>query len=94
MNLANDPEALDLMVEAGCRMILLGIESELTDQLTTSGKITNLKVGVENYEKVYETFHKIGIAVLGSFIFGLDSDTPETIRNRTDYFIHSGVDCI
>ena len=94
MNLADDPEAIDLMAEAGCRLILLGIESELTDQLIASEKITNLKVGVENYEKVYETFHKSGIAVLGSFIFGMDSDTPETIKNRTDYFINSGVDCI
>jgi radical SAM superfamily enzyme YgiQ (UPF0313 family) len=94
MNLSNDEEALGLMSEAGCRMILLGIESELTDQLETSKKTTNLRVGVVNYERVYEAFHRNGIAVLGSFIFGMDTDTPETIRNRTDYFINSGVDCI
>ena len=94
MNLANDEEALQLMAEAGCRMILLGIESELTDQLEASEKITNLKTGVENYEKVYDAFHNAGIAVLGSFIFGLDTDTRKTIRARTDYFINSGVDCI
>lgn len=94
MNLAKDEEALQLMSEAGCRMILLGIESEVTSQLEASEKITNLKTGVENYEKVYDAFHKAGIAVLGSFIFGLDSDTRETIKARTDYFINSGVDCI
>lgn len=94
MNLANDEEALHLMAEAGCRMILLGVESERTDQLVASEKITNLKTGVENYEKVYEAFHKAGIAVLGSFIFGLDSDTQATIKARTDYFINSSVDCL
>lgn len=94
MALAKDPETLKLMSEAGCRVVLLGIESELTDQLVASEKITNLKVGVENYEKVYDAFHKAGIAVLGSFIFGLDSDTPETIRARTNYYLNSGIDCI
>jgi len=94
MNLASDPEALDLMYKAGCRMVLLGIESEIVEQLEASNKTTNLKVGVDNYEKVYEAFHTAGISVLGSFIFGLDSDTKDTIRRRTDYFINSSIDCI
>ena len=94
MNLANDSEALDLMFKAGCRMVLLGIESEIAEQLVASNKTTNLKVGVDNYEKVYDAFHEAGIAVLGSFIYGLDTDTKETIRRRTDYFINSSIDCI
>lgn len=94
MALAKDPETLKLMADAGCCLVLLGIESELTDQLEASEKITNLKVGVENYEKVYDAFHEAGLSVLGSFIFGLDSDTPETIRGRTNYYLNSGVDCI
>ena len=94
MNLANDPEALNLMFDAGCRLVLLGIESEIAEQLEASNKTTNLKVGVDNYEKVFDTFHKAGIAVLGSFIFGLDTDTPDTIRRRTDYYIKSSIDCI
>ncbi len=94
MHLAKDEDALKYMSEAGCRMVLLGIESELVSQLAASHKRVNLKVGVDNYEKVYDAFHRNGIAVLGSFIFGLDSDTPESIMNRVDYYINSGVDCI
>jgi radical SAM superfamily enzyme YgiQ (UPF0313 family) len=94
MHVATDEEALKLMAESGCRLILLGIESEVTDQLESSNKNTNLRIGVDNYEKVYDAIHRQGIAVLGSFIFGLDTDTPETIMRRADYFIQSGVDCI
>lgn len=94
MNLAHDPEALDLMFKAGCRMVLLGIESEIPEQLEASNKAINLKVGVDNYAKVYDAFHKAGIAVLGSFIYGLDTDTKDTIRRRTDYFINSSIDCV
>lgn len=94
MHIASNEEALKYMAEAGCRIILLGIESEVTDQLHASNKQTNLKIGVDNYEKVYDAMHRNGIAVLGSFIFGLDTDTPETIERRTDYIINSGIDCV
>jgi radical SAM superfamily enzyme YgiQ (UPF0313 family) len=94
MHVATDEEALKLMAASGCRLILLGIESEVTDQLESSNKNTNLRIGVDNYEKVYDAIHRQGIAVLGSFIFGLDTDTPESIMRRAEYFIQSGVDCI
>lgn len=94
MHLAQDEEALKLMSEAGCRLILLGVESEVTDQLMDAGKKTNLKIGVENYEEVFDTFQRNGISVLGSFVFGLEQDTPESIINRAEYYINSGIDCI
>jgi radical SAM superfamily enzyme YgiQ (UPF0313 family) len=94
MHIASDEEVLKLMAESGCRVILLGIESEVTDQLMDSSKHTNLRIGVENYNKVFDTIRRNGIAVLGSFIFGLDSDTPESIRNRADFYINSSIDCI
>lgn len=94
MHIASDEEVLKLMAESGCRVILLGIESEVTDQLMDSSKHTNLRIGVENYNKVFDTIRRNGIAVLGSFIFGLDSDTPETMANRTDFYINSSIDCI
>lgn len=94
MHIASDPETLKLMSDSGCKIILLGIESEVTDQLTSSHKNTNLRVGVDNYERVYDAIHKQGIAVLGSFIFGLDTDTPESIINRAEYYVKSGIDCI
>jgi radical SAM superfamily enzyme YgiQ (UPF0313 family) len=94
MHLGSNEEALKYMAEAGCRLILLGIESEVPDQLHSSNKQTNLKIGIDNYERVYSAMNRNGIAVLGSFIFGLDSDTPETIERRTDYIINSGIDCV
>ena len=94
MHIASDEEALRLMSQSGCLVILLGIESEVTDQLVSSNKKTNLRIGVDNYAGVYDAMHRLGIAVLGSFIFGLDTDTPESIERRTDYIINSGIDCV
>ncbi len=94
MNIANHHRALDLMAKAGCKMIFLGIESEAIDQLEEANKNMNLKIGIDNFSTVYSNIHKYGIAVLGAFIFGLDSDTQETIEKRMDYILNSDIDAM
>ncbi len=94
MNVGEDPELLQLMSDAGCQMIFLGIESEVIDQLASMNKSVNYKIGVENFNKIYDNIHKAGMAVLGAFIFGLESDTIETIQHRTEYILHSDVDAM
>ncbi len=94
MNVAEYDEALEVMAKAGCRMIFLGIESDLIDQLEMTNKRLNAKIGIDNFQKVYDKLHKYGIAVLGAFIFGLDSDTPETIQHRVDYMLSADIDAM
>ncbi len=92
MNVADHDEAMKYMAEAGCRMIFLGIESELIDQLKSANKKQNIKIGVDNFNRVYHKIHSFGMAVLGAFIYGLDTDTAETIANRTTYILESDID--
>ena len=94
MNIADHDEVLEYAAKAGCRMIFLGIESELIDQLESANKKLNVKIGTDNFSKVYNKIHEYGIAVLGAFIYGLDSDTPETIANRTNYILNSDIDAM
>ncbi len=93
LNFADDPEILRLASESGCRLIFMGIESEKTAGLESTNKKLNLKVGVDKYEAAFKKIHDAGIAVLGSFIFGLDSDTVEDLENRKDFIINSSIDC-
>lgn len=92
MNVADDDELLRLMQDSGCKMVFLGIESELIDQLEQANKKTNLKIGVDKFSEVYKKIHDHRIAVMGAFIFGLDNDTPETIQRRTEYILQSDID--
>jgi len=94
MNIADHDEVLEYAAKSGCKMIFLGIESELIDQLESTNKKLNVKIGIDNFAKVYNKIHKYGIAVLGAFIYGLDSDTPETIINRTNYILNSDIDAM
>jgi len=92
MNIADDENLLYCAAKSGCKLIFLGIESELIDQLEQAKKKVNIRIGVDKYEEVYRKLHKYQIAVLGAFIYGLDNDTPKTIYNRTSYILNSDID--
>jgi radical SAM superfamily enzyme YgiQ (UPF0313 family) len=92
LNFADDEEVLAWAGRAGCKMVFLGLEAEEEDGLAEVNKSLNLQRGVDAYERAFQRIHQAGIAVLGAFIFGMDSDTPEKLSRRTEYMIRSGVD--
>ncbi|MEW5994731.1 MAG: radical SAM protein [Candidatus Zixiibacteriota bacterium] len=92
LNFADDEEVLRWAGKAGCKMVFLGLEAEEVDALKKVNKQLNLRRGVESYNEAFQRIHQAGIAVLGAFIFGMDGDTPEKLRRRTDYMIRGGVD--
>jgi len=89
LNFADDEEVLHWAARAGCKMVFLGLEAEEVDALAEVNKRLNLQRGVASYEEAFRRIHRAGIAVLGAFIFGMDSDTPEKLRRRTDYMIRN-----
>jgi radical SAM superfamily enzyme YgiQ (UPF0313 family) len=92
VNFANNEEVLEYAAKSGCRMVFIGLEAENAEALATVNKRMNLALGVDNYEETFRRINRHGIAVLGAFIYGLDGDTPERLRQRTDYLLKSGVD--
>jgi radical SAM superfamily enzyme YgiQ (UPF0313 family) len=94
MNVANNEEVLEYAFKSGCRMLFIGVESENPDALKEINKKANLKIGPENYEEAFSIIHRHRISILGSFIYGFDTDTSETLDKRTKYIINSGVDAV
>ncbi len=92
LNFADDEEVLHWASKAGCKMVFLGLEAEEVDALTEINKRLNLKLGVNSYTEALHRIQHAGIAVLGAFIFGMDSDTPEKLRRRARYMMSSRVD--
>jgi tRNA A37 methylthiotransferase MiaB len=76
MEAAEDPEFLDAMKRARIAGALVGVESVTPEGLKSIYKDFNL-AGDALVERL-KTFRAHGIHVLGSFIFGLSSDRPET----------------
>jgi radical SAM superfamily enzyme YgiQ (UPF0313 family) len=92
LNVADYEEVIELAAKSGCRIFLIGIEAEKPEQLEEANKKMNLKIGPENYGGVVRILHKHGICALGTFIYGLDHDTPEDLKARTRYMLRSPFD--
>ncbi len=92
INFAENEEMLQLAHDTGCKMVLLGIESEKLEGLEETNKDLNKKIGFGHYDEIFSKIHEYGIAVLGTFIFALDTDTPEDLKKRVDFIINSKVD--
>lgn len=76
MEAADDPEFLDAMRAARIKGALVGVESVTLEGLKDVYKDFN-SAGEDLVERL-KTFRRHGVYVLGSFIFGLPSDRPET----------------
>jgi radical SAM superfamily enzyme YgiQ (UPF0313 family) len=78
MEAAEDPAFLDAMRLARIYGALVGVESVTPEGLKDVYKEFNL-AGNDLIERL-KTFRRHGVSVLGSFIFGLPSDRPETFE--------------
>jgi len=92
LNVADDEEVLALMAESGCKLIFIGIESETAEGLEDTNKTLNTRMGFDKYTEAFNKIHKYGMAVIGSFIFGLDSDTVEALEHRKNYILSQPID--
>ncbi len=76
MESAEDTQYLDAMRKARIRGALVGVETVTAEGLKTVYKDFNC-AGEELVRRL-QTFREHGVHVLGSFIFGLSSDRPDT----------------
>jgi p-methyltransferase len=73
----SDDEAIDLMVESGCKGVFLGIESGDPDILKNMSKHAD----PQKYRYALKRFNEVGIASFASIIVGFPGETQETYRN-------------
>lgn len=73
VNLAYEPELMDLMYQSGCRAVFVGFESVNRSGLKEINKKQNFEV---DYHDIIRRIHDHKIAVIASCILGLDSHEP------------------
>lgn len=89
MDIAKDPELLDLMKASGCIGVFLGIESFGVDSLGDANKRQNK---IANYATAVKAIRKRGIAVMAGFIAGFDHDNEQSIVQMADQLMEIGID--
>lgn len=94
INAASNEKIIELAAQAGCLFAFIGFETISKDALKDMKKGVNIKLGVENYKKVVDVFHKYGIAVYGAFIIGNDYESADYYRKLARFLVHSGIDII
>jgi len=88
INLADDPELIRMMVDAGFTTVFIGIETPDQDSLTECGK--NLNTNRDLVANV-KTIQHAGLQVQGGFIVGFDSDTPAIFQRQIDFIQQSDI---
>ena len=88
INLADDPELLSLMTQAGFDTVFVGIETPNEDSLTECSK--NQNTGRDLVESV-KRLQRAGLQVQGGFIVGFDNDPPSIFQQQVDFIQKSGI---
>jgi radical SAM superfamily enzyme YgiQ (UPF0313 family) len=89
MESAEDPEYLNAMRNANIKGALVGVEAVTPEGLKSVFKEFNFSG--EGLVKQLQTFREHGLHMLGSFIFGLPSDKPDTFKATADLAGRAGL---
>ncbi len=79
---------IEAAADAGLRSVFVGFESLEPSSLVLSNKRQNLG---RDYRRAIDRLHDLGIMINGSFVFGLDGDSPETFQRTVEWAIESGI---
>ncbi len=88
VNLADDPELMQMMTKAGFDMVFVGIETPDENCLRECSKKQNTgRDLVADVKKI----QRAGLQVQGGFIVGFDSDTPTIFQRQIEFIQKSGI---
>lgn len=83
INAAHDEEFLSLLVQSGCRGVLIGFESLDPSALAAMNKTFNVMKG--GYEVALANLRRHRLRVYATFIFGYDADTADSFRRSVEF---------
>ncbi|MFO7738504.1 MAG: DUF4070 domain-containing protein, partial [Desulfatiglandaceae bacterium] len=88
VNLADDPELMEMMVKAGFDAVFIGIETPNEESLAECNKQQNKNRDLLESVKLMQ---RAGLQVTGGFIVGFDSDTPSIFQRQIEFIQKSGI---
>lgn len=88
VNLADQPQLLELMVRAGFKKVFVGLETPVAESLEECHKVQNSS---RDLLEAVRTIQRSGLEVMGGFIVGFDSDPLDVFRRQFDFIQRAGV---
>jgi len=81
-------ENIEVMARAGCKALFIGFESVDVETVRHAGKKQNKP---SKYKDIVRMLGDHGIAVWGSFVFGLDEDTKDCFDRTVEFCIDAKI---
>jgi radical SAM superfamily enzyme YgiQ (UPF0313 family) len=88
LNLAEDPELMQLMKDAGFVSVFLGIETPDAPSLIAANKLQNTRRSLLESVAIIQSY---GLQVMGGFILGFDTDREDIFDRMTEFIQKSGI---
>jgi len=88
LNLADDPELMQLMRDAGFISVFLGIETPDESGLIASNKLQNTRRSLLDSVATIQSY---GMQVMGGFILGFDTDRDDIFDRMVEFIQSSGI---
>jgi radical SAM superfamily enzyme YgiQ (UPF0313 family) len=88
LNLADDPELMQLMKDAGFLSVFLGIETPDRSALIAANKHQNTRRGLLESVSIIQSY---GMQVMGGFILGFDTDGEDIFDRMTEFIQKSAI---
>jgi len=83
-----DGDLIEKAADAGMRSVFVGFETFSPENLIESNKCQNLQ---KDYAEAVRRLHNLGIMINGSFVFGLDNDSPDVFRRAVDWGVENAI---
>jgi radical SAM superfamily enzyme YgiQ (UPF0313 family) len=91
IEIADDPELLQLAHSAGCCGMFIGIETVNQDNLALVGKQFN---DSNRYRERLRRIRRQGVGVVAGMMVGLDKDEPDIFENCLRFLARHGIDAL
>ncbi|MDR3726612.1 MAG: radical SAM protein [Terracidiphilus sp.] len=88
LNLADDPELMQLMKDAGFVSVFLGIETPDESGLISANKLQNTRRSLLDSVALIQSY---GMQVMGGFILGFDTDKDDIFDRMVEFIQKSGI---
>ncbi|MFH0984361.1 MAG: radical SAM protein [Candidatus Omnitrophota bacterium] len=81
------PNFVEKAARAGCRQVFIGMESLNQENLKAAKKNQN---DIENFKKLVDSFHEVGIVCHLAYIIGFPLDTVESVKQDIEKLMSFG----
>lgn len=94
LNIVEHDDLMKSAARSGCKGLLIGFESLDAETLGAMHKPVNLRPTTRNFSDAIKKIHDHGIAIVGCFIFGTDTQDKDVFKRTVDFVLENEIDAV